>query len=1067
MQKLAEICIRRPVFTTMLMLLLVVVGGASYSELAVDRMPAVDFPAVRVATRLPGAAPAEVETEVSQLIEQAVNTVPGIREMRSISAQGQSMVIVNFELDRDIEDAAQDVRDRVASVARNLPREVDPPVVSKIDADMAPVLSLALSGELSLRELTEVGDKLVKPLIERAPGVGEVELVGGLPRAISVWVNAERMAAYGLPVTAVREALTRQNSNIPGGNVTSEFKEQTLRTMGRMETPEDFNDLVVATVNGSAIRVRDIGRAEDGTKEQRSLARLNGVPTVTLQVRRQSGANTVEVIEGVKARLAGIDAQLPAGLRLEVVQDQSLYIYTALHEIKKHLVLGSVLASLVVLAFMRDWRATVIAALAIPCSVIATFAMMKALNFTLNSVTMLALVLMVGVVIDDAIVVLENIFRWVDEKGVAPMEAAREATAEIGLAVMATTLSLVVIFVPVSFMSSIAGRFLFQFGITAAVAVLVSLVVSFTLTPMMSARLFRKKSAGKHAGESEGNGAAPHGSRPGFYGRMEAAYLGLLKVALRHRVATMVLATAVVVSSVPLYKMVRQEYIPGNVDEGEFEVRVNAPEGTSLAAMNEACAAIEKEIASLPGVRLALATIGGGFLSGVNQGSIYVKMAPHDERLFTLKRLWREAWKGQPRAAFKTITQTETMIELRRRMRALKGLRTAVSNVPSFTMGGSRWEVEFVILGPDLEKLHQYAEALRRQAPELGLVDLDTTLRLDRPELRVEIDRTRAAALGVDTEHIASALRIMVGGDDRVTRFYDPGVNDTYDVQIRLEESQRREPGEIAQLYVPRQDGGLVRLDNMVQLVPKTDASRIDRMDRQRQVTVRGGVAQGYALADRLEVLQQAAVALNMPPGYTTKVTGRGRELDRTFNEFIWAFGLSILFMYMILAAQFESTIHPFTILMSLPLCVPFALLSLWAAGGTLNLYSALGLLVLFGVVKKNAILQIDHMLKLRQAGLDRLGAVLQGNKDRLRPILMTTLTLVAGMLPLAVGAGPGSEERRSIAVLVIGGQSLALFLTLVVTPVVHSIFEDAREGRWKALLAGMTTGEVAGAKAA
>ncbi|HVK58852.1 MAG TPA: efflux RND transporter permease subunit, partial [Candidatus Kapabacteria bacterium] len=963
--------------------------------------------------------------------------VQGIRELRSISGVGSSFVIATFNLDRDIDEAAQDVRDRVSAAVRDLPEEADPPIVTKFDNDLSPVMTLALAGERRLRELTEIADKIVKPQLERSPGVGEIEIVGGLERAISVWLDADRLAAYGIPITDVRDALVRQNSNIPGGNVTSALEERSLRTLGRVQKPEDFNNLVIATVNGSPVRIRDVGEAEDGTKEQRSIARLNGVPTVTLEVRRQSGENTVSVIEGIKERIGTLQSSLPGGVAVEVIQDQSTYIYSAMHEITVHLVLGSILASLVVLLFMRNWRATVIAAVAIPCSVVATFAMMKALNFTLNSVTMLALVLMVGVVIDDAIVVLENIFRWIEEKGLEPFEAAKKATAEIGLAVMATTLSLVVIFVPVSFMSSISGRFLYQFGITSAVAVLVSLLVSFTLTPMMSARFFRKHNGTGH-GEPE--------SRGGFYKWLEDAYLKLLGFSLRHRIATGLVALAVIASSVPLYKAVRQEYTPGNADEGEFEVRLTAPEGTALQAMNEAAEQVEKELKQVPGVDLVLASAGGGgFLGSVNQARFYVRLIPHDERLFTLERLWSETKNGRPLAAFETIPQSEVMQEIRKRLRKFSGLRVGLSNIGGFSFGGGRWDIDFVILGPNLQELAGYAEQLRKRAPEIGIVDADTTLKLDKPELRVEIDRDRAAALGVETENIASALRIMVGGDERASRFYDATVNDSYDVQLRLKDDQRREAGEIARLFVPKRDGGLVRLDNLVTLVPANTASRIDRLDRQRQVSLRAGVAPGYALQDRLEVLKEESKVLNLSPGYTTRIAGKGRELDTTFREFLWAFALSVVFMYMILASQFESVIHPFTILLSLPLCVPFALLSLWITDSTLNLYSALGLLVLFGVVKKNAILQIDHMIKLEESGLEPRAAILQANRDRLRPILMTTLTLVAGMLPLALGNGPGAEERRSIAVLVIGGQSLALLLTLIITPVAYSVFEDLR----------------------
>jgi HAE1 family hydrophobic/amphiphilic exporter-1 len=571
-----------------------------------------------------------MEAQVAQPIEEVVNTIEGIKELRSVSGAGSSFVVVTFELDRDIDTAAQDVRDRVATVVRDLPRDTDPPTIAKADTDQSPVMSIALSGNRSQRELTELADKIVKTHIERAPGVGQVDVIGALERAINVWVDADRLSAYRIPITEVREAVERQNANTPGGNVTGALREQTLRTMGRLRSAREFNELVIATREGAPIRVRDVGWAEDGTKEQRSFSRLDGVPAVSLDILRQSGANTVAVIEAVKAKLAELGPQLPEDVKLEVIRDQSRYIYEALHEIRRHLVLGSCLASLVVLAFMRNLRATFIAAVAIPTSVIATFGMMKALDFTLNSVTMLALVLMVGIVIDDAIVVLENIFRFVEERRMRPFEAARAATAEIGLAVMATTFSLVVIFVPVSFMSSISGRFLYQFGLTAAVAVLTSLLVSFTLTPMMSARLLR--------GDARSPGDRP-ASRRGFYARLDAFYTRVLGTALRWRFAVAALALLIMATAVPLYNLVRQEYLPSNVDEGEFDVRVTAPEGAGLEPVREAALRIEHELRSLPGVRHVLASAGGGFLGGMNSANFYVRLAPHEERAFRWRHL--------------------------------------------------------------------------------------------------------------------------------------------------------------------------------------------------------------------------------------------------------------------------------------------------------------------------------------------------------------------------------------------------------------------------------------------
>jgi len=1044
MQKLADICIRRPVFAMMIVMTLVVIGAAGYMKLGVDRFPAVDIPTVRINARLPGASPEEMESQVAQPIEEEVNTIEGIDELRSVNASGSSFVVATFNLNRDIDVAAQDVRDRLAQAVRELPRDMDPPTVSKSDTDQQPILTIAISGGRSRRELTEIADKIIKTQIERSPGVGEVNIIGGLERAINLWVDADRLAAYQIPITAVRDAVERQNANIPGGNVTTQQREQTLRTMGRLTDARAFNELVVATRNGSPVRIRDIGRAEDGTKEERSLSRLNGELNVTIDIIRQSGANTVAVIEGVKRNLDAVKSQLPGDLKVQIIRDQSKYIYLALHEIKLHLVLGSILASLVVLLFMRNWRATIIAAVAIPASVIASFGMMKALGFTLNSVTMLALVLMVGIVIDDAIVVLENIFRFIEEKKMRPFEAAKAATAEIGLAVMATTLSLVVIFVPVSFMSNISGRFLYQFGLTAAVAVMVSLLVSFTLTPMMSARLLRVRE------EDEGDEANHARSRSGFYAGIDRNYARLLRWAMGHRWLVAGLAVLVMASAVPLYQFVRQEYLPSNVDEGEFDVRVVTAEGTGLGAINEVALKVEAELQQIPGVRTVLASVGASFFGGLNSVNFYVGLAPHEERTFG----WARLLQWPPWRAFQgNYSQRDIQQEIRQRLRKIPDIRAQVRNPQTFVGGGPNFDIDFALLGPDLDVLYKYAEQLRQKAPELGLVDADTTLKLDKPELRVQIDRERAANLGVDTEDIANALRIMVGGDDQVTRYRDDSMNEDYDVQVRLDEGDRGDAETIARLFVPsrRSASGLVRLDNVVSLVPALTASRLDRLDRQRQVSLRAGVAPGFAQADRIAALRAEVEKMGLPTGYSTRVSGRARDLEQTFTEFLWAFLLSVILMYIILAAQFESLVHPFTILLSLPLSVPFAFLSLLVANQTINLYSALGLLVLFGVVKKNAILQIDHMNKLREAGAERLQAILQGNRERLRPILMTTLTLIAGMLPLALGTGPGAEERRAVAVVVIGGQALCLLLTLIVTPVAYSLIDDlAVKLRWR-----------------
>ncbi len=1034
MASLSNISIKRPVFTAMMILALVVVGAVSYGKLGVDRLPSVDLPTVSIRTNLPGATPEEVESELTEPIEAVVNTVEGIDELRSISGPGGSVVIATFNLSRNIDVAAQDVRDRVATVINQLPDDATTPTIVKADNDSEPVITLALSSDRPIRELTELAEEVAKVELERSQGVGEVVVTGGKRRTINLWVDVKRLAAHNLPISTVREAVLRNNTDAPGGNLTAADREQSVRTMGRLTNPEAFNDIVIATVNGTPIRLKDVGYAEDGIAEPRSMARLNGVQTVSLSIRRQSGANTIDVIEGVKSKLDIIRAQLPADVQLVILRDQSNYIYAALHEIKLHLVLGSLLACAVVLLFMRDWRATIIASVAIPASVIATFGMMWLLNFTLNSVTMLALVLMVGVVIDDAIVVLENIFRYIEEKKLTPMQAAKEATEEIALAVLATTLSLVVIFVPVSFMSSISGRFLYQFGITAAVSVMVSLLVSFTLTPMMSSRMFK-------------SGEKSHSdSKTGFYYYIDAGYAWLLKVSMRFRVIVAILAVIIVGSSYFLYQMVPLEYTPNNVDESEFQVGITAPEGTGLTAMDEAMKAVENEIKEVKGVKLQLTTVGGGFLGSINTGNIYIQMEPHDGRTASITRFFKGLFKGDPGEAFRgNYNQADVMRQVRAKLRKFRDLRVSVRSFPAFNIGGGNFDINIVIRGPNLEQLAQYGETLVKQSSTIeGVVDMDTTLRLDKPELRVSIDRQRAADLGIPPTEIGAALRLMVGGDTEVSRFRDEEVNEEYYVTIRLNEEDRDSPDDLEKIYLARQNGGLAKLSSIVSVEDSFAPARIDRIDRQRVVNVRGAVATGYALSDRLDAVLKATDGMNMPESYTVKVIGKGKELATTYREFVFAFALSILFMYMILASQYESLVDPLTILLSLPLAVPFALLSLWATKDTLNLYSALGILVLFGVVKKNSILQVDHIKHLRAQGLPRLQAIMVGNRDRLRPILMTTLSLVAGMLPLALGTGPGAEERRSVAIVVIGGQSLALLLTLLVTPVAYSLFDDA-----------------------
>ncbi|MCO8125132.1 efflux RND transporter permease subunit [Stieleria sp. TO1_6] len=1059
---LAEVCVKRPVFALMLITALVVAGMVAFPSLGVDRFPNMDMPQIFVNTEYVGAAAEEIESEISSVIEDAVATVAGIEELRSISRDGRSFVIITIELDRDIDAAIQDVRDAVAGVTRRLPAGIDPPIVDKRDLDSSPIMTLAVSGQRSSRELFVLADRYVKNVIESSRGVGEVVIAGAADRAVQVNIEADRLAAHQLSILQVREALVRQNAEVPGGRVDNGGRELTMRTLGRIDDSAEFSELVVSTVDGVPVRLNDLGTVTDSTKEVRTLALLNGEPAVVLEIQRQSGENTVAVIEGIKERLSRSEALLPDDVSVTIIQDQSRYIVEALHEIERHLVSGSILACLTVLLFMRSWRSTIIASVAIPASIIASFAFMRWFGFTLNNVTMLALVLMVGVVIDDAIVVLENVFHCIEEKGMDPVTASIEGTREIALAVLATTISLVIVFLPVSFLSSVTGRMLFQFGVTATVAILISMLISFSLTPMMCSKLLRKS-------KTAGSGTAP-ASRRGLYALVERVYLWMLSWALRLRWGVLAVVVIVIASNVPLSQLVQRDYVPLNVDESEFEVRAEARQGASILAMRQAINRVQTVLNQVEGVETVLATVGTRGGGDVNQAGFFIRLTDSQERSFSLTRLWNGLLAGDPGAAWRgNFTQREKMTEIRGRLKSIPNLRLSVRNLTSLRQGAPV-DIDMAITGPNADRLLSFSNELREKAKQIpGLVDVYSTLQIDNPELLVRVDRPRAAAMGVEVQEIADTLRVAVGGDDRVSRYLDRTAGDAYDVELRLVGVDRNDVPSISQLYVrtnPTNQIGamnsvssvntistspsavpgtssLTRLDNVVTFGFSTSASRIDRLSRQRMVSVRANIADGYALADRIEALQQAAEEIGIPVGFNVEVLGGGRELERTIADFGWTFMLSFVFMYIVLAAQYENMVYPVIILLSLPIAVPFGLVSLYWGGETLNLYSALGILVLFGVVKKAAILQVDHTNTLRDQGMPRHDAIMKANRDRLRPILMTTISFVAGLLPLLIATGPGAEERRSIAVLAAGGQTLSLLLTLLAIPVLYTFIDD------------------------
>lgn len=1039
---LADLCIKRPVFTTMINLLFVVLGWFSFQGIGVDQLPNVELPIVTVTTTLRGASPEEMETSVTKPLEEIINTVQGIDELSSSTSEGVSRITVQFLLERNRDIAAQDVRDKVNTILARLPAGTESPIIDKFDIDSTPVMSISVSAPRDLKEITFIAEKQLKENLETVPDVGAVTMVGARTRAVQVAVDIERLRARNLTIDDVRNALAAQNLEVPGGRIDQGSREMILRTLGRMQKVPDFQNLIIANSGGQPIYLHDVATVKDSIEEPRSLSRLNGVNSITLVVQKQSGCNTVKLIDAVKERMDELKSILPSDFKLTVIRDQSIFINRSLDEVSMHLLMGAILVALTVFFFLHDWRGTVIATVAIPASIIATFALMKAMNYTLNNFTMLGLVFAVGIVIDDAIVVLENIHRTMEEQKLTAMEAAGRATREIALAVMTTTLSLVVIFLPLAFMKGRVGMFFSSYGVTVAFAIMVSLFVSFTLTPMLASRFLRHTTDEKER-EKKAHGGA-------LMQWLSHHYSVVLKWSLHHRWVIVCSAVACVLSMFVLGKMTKFTFMPQD-DSSEFEIAIQTPEGSTLDRTSQICSEIESQLKRIKlngqqAITDILVTLGdtsgrvGKAEGNVTTGTIYCRLPQLGGFWSTLLGKSRQ-W-----------SQFEVMGRARKILAEYPDVRSSVQLVSSLGSGGRNAEWQFNLMGPDLGKLTSYsAQIIESLRSHKELVDMDTTLANKKPELQVHIDREKASQFGFRVNDIAGTLRTLIGGEI-VGTFKE--ADDQYDVWLRSIPQNRNTQealGDIM-LRIPTGNPGagqLVQLLNFVKLNEERGPNQIDRYQRQRKVTVVGNLVPGYPLGEAVKTVKAAVDELKLPPDYQVVFTGRAKTLQETFQNFIIAFGLAMIFMYMILAAQFEHFVHPISIMLAVPLSLPFALISMILLREPLNIYAIFGLFMLFGIVKKNGILQVDYTNTLRARGMEREEAILQANKVRLRPILMTTMMLVASMIPIALGKGPGAAGRASMAKVIIGGQMLCLLLTLLVTPVTYSIFDDIGQGKF------------------
>ncbi len=1023
---ISSLAIRRPVLTAMFIAALIVFGWVALRSLSLDLFPKVDFPIVTIKTVLIGADPETIETRVTDPLEQSVNTLSSIKKLQSTSMEGMSVVIVEFELEKNIDVAYQEVQQKISAIRAELPQDVKDPIIEKVDPDASPILQLVVSGNQGPKELYHIADTEIKERLQRIRDVGSITIKGGRERKFWLWLDPDRLHAANLSVQDIRTALTNQHVEMPGGRIEQTDKEYVTRVKAEFTSATDLDQLVVARKGSSVIRLQDVGHTEDGLEEERSFSQLDDMPCLTLEIQRQSGKNTVQVAADCKAEIAKLQEEFkPRGINLQIAVDMSTYIKQSVDQVFHHLVVGGLLAVFTVMIFLLNFRSTFISAMVLPTSIMATFMMMASAGYSLNFMTLMALTLAIGLLIDDAIVVQENIMRHV-QAGKPASFAAEFATKEIGLAVLATTLSVVAVFVPTAYTKGIVGRFFAPFGMTIAFSVLISMVVSFTLDPMLSSRMLRKKP------KERGLFRILEES----FLAMEHVYERMLGVCLRHRAIVVIVAIIAFIASMGLGSFAKSEFLPQE-DRSEFNVVMRAPLGSSLKQARQVMDDIKATIRSVPEVKYTLATVGG---DKANEGSIYVRLHEKAQRLKAGQRSQRQVMD----------LLRGTLAEVGKRNSTVIGVQ--LFDAVASSAGMKSAQVQFELLGTDLTTLDSISKQLLAKMREAGgYKDLDTTYQPGKPEVSIYVNRERAADLGVSPLDIADTVRAGIGGVD-IGKFR--AGKDRYDISVRLLESGRNTPEKILDLTVPSTRGTPIPLRSVASVAPTSLPVEINRYNRQRQITVLANPEVKKPLGDAVAEIDsffkgtaQKPAQIVLPAGYHTAWSGQAEMMGESFANLGFTMLLSVVVIYMVLAVQFESVVHPFTIMLSLPLAFVGAMILLVTFGQTINIMTFMSFVFLLGLVTKNAILLIDYANTLRHRdGMERDEAMRKAGPVRLRPILMTTFAMIFGMLPSALGSGEGSESQRPMAIAIIGGLISSTFLTLVIVPVVYSLIDPLSE---------------------